>query len=134
MRSFDDIKREYVQAREKERKDIIEYLEKAGFTVMNKRGGKGKTNYTSNHTLQLPYDLSNWKWIETKKDGVFYFISFQAFDQDTSSGNYHVLMDRLGIYRYVTYNAKEAFETMTVTDIDLPMDEDKYERLLEYLQ
>lgn len=134
MEDFIDIKEKYAEARNDERNNIIQFLKANGYTIISETGGKGCKNYTSKSTLKIPYDLSNWKWIETEKDNMCYLISFQAFDVDSSSGNHHVLMDRLGVYKYTKYNSKEAFENMVVTDIDLPMDDEKLLKLLEYLQ
>lgn len=133
MEDFIEIKAKYVELRSIERNNIIKFLEINGYTIINRRGGKGSKGYTSNNTLRVPYDLSNWKWIEVEKEGVYFIISFQAFDMDATSGNYHVLMDRLGVYKYTKYNAKEAFEDMIITDIDLPMNDEKMYKLLEYL-
>lgn len=133
MSEFDRIKNEYVMARNNERKKIISFLKENDFEVLSEFGGKGKTRYTSGNRLNVPYDLSNWKWIEAKKGGCFYFISLQAFDKDPSSGNLHVLMDRIGVYKYEKYNSNEVLEKMKTTDIDLPMDKEKFDMLLDYL-
>lgn len=133
MSEFDIIKKEYVLARSNERKKIISVLKENGYEVLREFGGKGKTKYTSGNRLNVPYDLSNWKWIEAKKEGCFYFISLQAFDKDPSSGNLHVLMDRIGVYKYEKYNFNEVLEKMKTTDIDLPMDKEKFDMLLDYL-
>lgn len=134
MEDFIAVKKKYEELRNVERNNMINFLKANGYTIIKGKGGKGCTNYTSKGTLKIPYDLSNWKWIETEKDNMRYLISFQAFDVDSSSGNHHVLMDRLGVYKYTKYNAKEAFENMAITDIDLPMDDEKLLKLLEYLQ
>ena len=133
MNNFIDSKNKYVELRNVERNNIIEFLKTNGYCI-KKAGGKGRKNYTSNNTLKIPYDLSNWKWIDAEKEDVCYLISLQAFDLDIISGNYHVLMDRLGVYKYTQYNSKEAFENMVITDIELPMNDEKMCKLLEYLQ
>lgn len=62
-------------------------------------------------------------------------ISLQTFDQDKNSKNYHVLMDRLGIFVYGDAETpKESYHEMKQTDIDLPMTEEKLERLAELVK
>lgn len=136
MEDFIAIQKKYEKLRNVERNNIIKFLKTNGYTIIKERGGKGRSNYTSKNTLKIPYDLSNWKWIEAEKDNMRYLISLQAFDVDSLSGNHHVLMDRLGVYKYAgqEYNANEAFENMIITDIDLPMDNEKLLKMLEYLQ
>lgn len=89
------------------------------------------------------FNLSNWKYIEAYKENHLHFISLQAFDVDPTSGNLHVLMDRLGIYKYAgcnlndrkkNYVAYDALTKMTVTDIELPLNDAKLDRLIEYMQ
>lgn len=143
---FDKTKKAYVDAREEQRKKIMDYLESKEFKVAKGNSGKGNKVYTSNGRI-TPYDLRIWKWIEAWKDGKYYFISLQAFDQDPSSGNYHVLMDRISIFvcdkeELPTKNATKADKQkfneritseMGVTSIDLPMNEEKLEQLVNLL-
>lgn len=107
--------------------------------------GKGSSTYGKRRSykqLNPPYDLTNWKYVEVNKmyqiDNdeieVHYFISLQTFDRDPNSNNIHVLMDRIGIYAYVgKYRAEEAINNMKITDITLPLDNDKLEKLCEIL-
>ncbi len=129
MDHFTEIKNEYENCREAERKAIRDHLVTAGFDVsMSHQAGKGRINYSSSGRIK-PYDLRNWKFITASKDGKSVFISLQAFDQDGNSHNHHVLYDRIGIYTYTMYNAESAFAEMVTTDIDLPMNDDKFKRL-----
>ena len=126
---FNEIKTEYENCREMERRAIRDHLVDRGFIVAkSSRAGKGVTNYTSSGRIK-PYDLSNWKYITAQKDGKQVFISLQAFDQDKNSRNHHVLDDRLGVYAYEVYSPEDAFSKMITTDIDLPMDEAKFAEL-----
>ena len=132
LQIFEHVKKAYMACREAQRQTILQYLEEQGYTV-SRRGGMGREDYTSDGRI-APYDLRNWKWIEARKDGVYYLISLQAFDRDPNSGNFHVLMDRIGVFacseaeeRAVkTKQEKQAFNQkvangMTVTAIDLPV-------------
>jgi len=134
-RAFDEIKNEYVAAREQERLKIVEFCKKNGYdTEKSSSAGKGKNNYTSGGKI-AEYDLRNWKYAEVSKDSYNYFISLQAFDNDPNSHNHHVLMDRIGICAYSgDYDAEYVFNNMTVTDIDLPLTEEKLTKLEQYLK
>ncbi|WP_295080538.1 hypothetical protein [Ruminococcus sp.] len=134
-RTFEEIKTEYVNAREKERKKIADYLKDNGYSVVGETGGKGRTNYKSGKNCIKPYDLSNWKWVEASKDGFNYFISLQAFDRDPGSGNYHALMDRIGICAYTgEYKEAHIASSMKISDIDLPLSETDLIKLEEALK
>ncbi len=134
MNTFNEIKQKYSECRDLQRKLIINHLKNKGFEVLNEKGGKGKTNYTSSNKLEIPYDLSNWKWIDVKKENINYLISLQAFDKDYNTGNYHVLMDRLGVYTYEKYDAEKAFQNMVTLEIDLPIDDEKLNKLVLFLE
>lgn len=131
---FMQIRQRYKELRLEQREIIIEYLEKAGFAVSGKNGGRGIRDYTSGRRFQIPYDLSNWLWIHVEKDGRKAMISLQSFDQDPNSKNYHVLMDRIGIFLYDgTASPCKSYEKMEAQDIDLPMDEEKLRKLIAVL-
>ena len=131
---FMQIRQRYKELRLEQRKIIIEHLEKAGFTVQGKNGGRGIRDYTSGRRFQIPYDLSNWLWINVEKYGRMALISLQSFDQDPNSKNYHVLMDRIGIFIYNGDTSPcKSYEKMEAQDIDLPMDEKKLGKLIEVL-
>lgn len=133
MEEFIRIKRAYVKARENERKKLLNFFEKNDITVINKRGGSGVKKYTSGGRLDIAFDLSNWKWIEIFHKEHYYLLSLQSFEREPSSGNIHILMDRIGIYKYKKYKSQEACDEMIVTNIDLPLTEVKMNCLLELL-
>lgn len=62
--------------------------------------------------------------VEISKYGREFLVSLQPPDKDPGSGNYHVLMDRIG----VCYN-----EHWIITDVDLPMDEISLDDLVEII-
>lgn len=86
---FESIRKTYEIARESERKRIIDYIAKQKdekgkplFCKVNGnnyesdlyRGGKGVTYYGKNR-FKNKYDLSNWKYIETKyKTNMFLYL------------------------------------------------------------
>ncbi len=140
---FNKAKAAYVQAREDERRRLIDFLAHNGFEV-TKRGGTGRADYTNYGKLDKPYDLTNWKFIDAFKDGILYFISFQAFDHDPHSGNRHALMDRIGVYRYECpsfakrndkkyYKADDAFRLMKTSSYDLPLNEEDMQGLIDWM-
>ena len=96
---FRDVKKAYTDCREAERVKIKKHLKGKGFTVWSgDKEGKGIPRYTSGGRLAPAFYLSNWKWLEALDEERYYFISLQAFDRDPNSQNYHVLMDRLGLF------------------------------------
>ncbi|MBU5435616.1 hypothetical protein [Pseudoflavonifractor sp. MSJ-37] len=128
--SFSEIKEEYVQRREQERKDLIAYLQRhdkflnSGLTVVT-RGGSGNRDYSSGKKIS-PFDLRNWKWVECKSpDNRFHaIISLNMPETDMVSGNAHALYDRIGLV--VLYQSgKDYYKTMILTDIDLPFGENE---------
>ena len=131
---FVQIRQRYKELRWEQRKIIIERLEQAGFTVQGKNGGRGLCDYTSGRRFQIPYDLSNWLWINVEKNNRKALISLQSFDQDPNSKNYHVLMDRIGIFIYDGASSPcKSYKKMEAQDIDLPMDEGKLGKLIDVL-
>lgn len=131
---FDEIKKRYVEAREKERNKIADFLRNKGLTVSKQvNAGKGLSDYTAGGTIS-PYDLTNWKYVEAKGDGYSVLVSLQAFDHDPSSRGHHILMDRLGICVYEKYDAEQAFQNMHVTDIDLPLTDTKLDELYKEIE
>ena len=122
---FELIKQMYTESREAERIKIANHLKRHGFELVDGSGaGKGKKKYKSGGQLCKPFDLSNWKWIEITKGGREFLISLQPPDKDPKSGNYHVLMDRIG----VCFNGY-----WIITDLDLPMDEKALDDLVEII-
>lgn len=133
MNVFLEAKEKYNSLREYERKKIICYLSEKGFTI-SYLGGTGRPNYTNNRQLEKSYDLTNWKWVDAIRGNVKYFISLQPFDRDTSSKNYHVLMDRIGICAF-SKEVKEPdyFSLMQMTSLELPLGEKDLDELLEIM-
>lgn len=127
--NFMEAKTAYTELRENERTMIVNHLDSREFKVSKStRAGKGLPNYTAGRTI-APFDLTNWKFITASRGGKEIFISLQAFDKDPHSGNHHVLVDRIGLYAYSRYDSEEAFSKMIVTDIDLPMNDEKFAKL-----
>ena len=127
---FNFIKYLYSTAREYEWKKLRKHLKDNNMNIVNGRSGCGSQTYSSNRKLNPPYDLSNWRWIEVKAETGVIFISFQPFEIDTRSNNKHVLFDRIGISWYAgAYNAKYVYDKMLITDIELPLDENKMEKI-----
>lgn len=142
--TFQNIKKVYEAERDKERVKICNFLLKNGFDVATQgNAGKGSKHYSSGGKLNKQYDLSNWKYVEAYKDNFIYFISLQAFDHDPSSYNQHVLMDRIGLYKYrgsglkerhKFYDAFDAFSKMVITDLELPLSEPDLDNLLQAIE
>lgn len=128
---FKAIKNAYALSREEERLQIKEHLAQNGFTVKSGSEGKGKSDYTACGKINPPYDLSNWKYVEAEKDNKCCIVSLQPYSE--SCGGHVVLMDRIGIYVDERYDKQRAFTNMEVTDMELPMDEDKLDRLVTLL-
>ncbi len=136
MNDFREIRNAYTKARRQERMVLADYLKSHGFSVTTGgASGQGRTNYTAGGTLSVPYDLSNWIWLDASLDDVNFFISFQPFDSDPNSGNFHVLYDRIGVYMYTgKYCAEDARKLMRITPIDLPLDAEKLEKMEQILR
>ncbi|MDD4508275.1 hypothetical protein SAMN04515656_11525 [Eubacterium aggregans] len=140
---FKEIKRLYIRERQNQKNAIVDWLLSEGFNILTMSGkisisphltGSGKTTYTSDSRIKS-YDLSNWKWISARNGEREYLISLQAFDIDPKTRDRHVLMDRIGIYIYPRgkYNPEDCVEKMINTDIDLPMDQEKFVLLRKLL-
>lgn len=151
---FRNAKNAYVSCRLQQRKIIADYLKEtfAGEKDFDIKQSQGKENYKGS----IPEGgLNNWKWIELWKNGMYYFISLQPFDQDPESKNYHVIYDRIGIFS-CNIAEKEHLEKpwkgdkkgdgkrrfnkyissfMRLTDIALPIDsEETLKKLADLLQ
>lgn len=137
---FNEVEELYNSLREEERIKIVRLLDNNGYTnkkgkKLNAQGGKGKPNYTNYNQLKVSYDLTNWKYVEACIDGVEYFISLQAFDRDKNSGNFHVLVNRIGICMFPDNGEdRDYFNTMETTSLELPLDESDLECLLGILE
>lgn len=129
---FTEIRDQYNELRRKERNIIVNYLRNHVFfknkAKINARNGSQK--YNSGQRLKTKYDLRNWLWIDLAINDVNFLLSLQTFDYDPKTGNLHVLMDRIGIYVYGdNYSAVDARENMMITNIELPLNENKLEEL-----
>lgn len=132
---FQKIKNEYQSLREKEREKIVDFLNLNGFKgekgkpiSKHYKSGKGVFNYTSGSTLEKPYDLRIWKYIEAYKDDKYFIISLNALDKDPNSNNIHALFDRISI----SCNMNEV-EKYKITDLELPMNISKMNELLRIM-
>lgn len=134
---FNEIRNAYIDAREAERRKIVNFFkerEKEGFTVCA-NGGSGAANYKSQGRLKEEFDLRIWKWVEIEKNSVHFLISLQPFERDKNNNDLHVLMDQIGIYVYTgDYSATDAQTKMMVTQIGLPMDVEKLNKLAEIIK
>ena len=157
---FENIKKAYKDCREDQRRKIIDSLAKkidangqALFTKKNGKnysndryrysGGSGRINYGKKR-LAPAYDLSNWKYIETRYKGNYVFISLQSFDIDPSSSskNIHVLYDRIGLLfeepQFLKVypdemKIKDSFIKMKTTNFELPLNDDEIDNLIDYI-
>lgn len=169
---FRNVKEEYQSYRDNERayiKQVIrEYVSSDKFTEKYKNievevlktkdnkeynKGQGGSTYTNKYNyINPPYDLSIWKWFYVRVDKNIYFISLQAFDIDHKYRNYHVLTDRIGVYKIhqnlvEEYNNSEsknfkslgildtpnALIEMVTTKFELPMGYKEITELVDFL-
>ena len=168
---FKELKAVYKQKRKHELVKLKEFFQKhfssKGFDVEvrlfsrdtpYKKQYKSKGDGSNSKVLEIaPYDNTNWLGLDvilSDNTGARYafFISLQAFDYDSGSGNYHVLMDRVGVYMYhedivKKYNEIEdkdkakgvlkpgnALAEMYTTDFDLPLSKEDLKGLAELLE
>ena len=149
---FKSIKEQYAKLREDERRKIIDYLRAlkdtngnplfttAGGDVYRYRGGNGIKSYGGCRFKK--FDLSNWKYIEGTYRDHYFMISLQSFEIEPTSGNIHVLYDRIGLLFEKTAKLHDlydhprvcdAFLKMEVTDWDLPLSESDLKELTDYI-
>ena len=78
---FQKSKDNYVERRFNQREIIVEFLER---TLNGEKDFKiEKSQGSPNYKGGIPKGgLINWKWIELWKNGMYYFISLQPFDQE----------------------------------------------------
>lgn len=143
--TFNDVKNEYKKMRECERKDLVKSLadflkNDNRFEVKQGSSGKGKCNYSSSKRFDDDtYDLSNWKWVEVTMHGRnnhSCVISLNMLERDPNSGNEHALYDRIGFFVSSSdekYGVK-VDERQMITNIDLPLNEEKKDRIKTILQ
>ena len=133
--NFTETKQAYHDARKQQQSIISHYFRnKEDFEINGRIVFNGSKTYKSGSKFTNSYDLSGWQWIALEHHHVQFIISLQSFDIDSKTQNLHVLMDRIGIYAYVgTYSSYDALHHMMITDIDLPMDNKKLERLSQII-
>ena len=138
LNAFTEAKEKYNALREFERKKIITYLKNKENNNIKvaQTGGMGLSCYTNSgkHKLERSYDLTNWKWVSLRIGEKKILISLQAFDRDNGSGNYHVLMDRIGICVYPrTERRPNYYNLMEVTSLELPLNEKELGELYDLI-
>ncbi len=128
---FNEIKNLYVEFRKQECLELKRFLKHKKELEISMRGGCGRKEYTSGGRISN-YDLTYWKYVNYPADEegdnkINILISFQPLEVDPNSQNMHMLIDRVGISRYIgKYDANTVFNNMIITDIDLPLtSEDK---------
>lgn len=118
----------YRDARNEQRKIIVEVLKTAGFKVKARgNAGRGLGNYTSGGRLAPPFDLSNWMWVEGQRDDIFVVVSLQVLDQDPKSMNIHALIDRIGVDVFRESDAVDDDDPLferTTTPLQLPLSDE----------
>lgn len=135
-KAFEKSKNEYVECRRYQQIIIKNFLKR---TFENEDGFKIKcSSGRKDYKGGIPEGgLTNWKWIELYKNGMYYFISLQPFDQDPNSGNYHVIYDRIGVFSCSVEEKddKKIAAGMKLTNIALPIDsEETLEKLAGLLR
>lgn len=156
--TFAEIKSEYNNRREAERRKIIDFLAQQkdengrplfckadgkSYDTRPYAGGHGLTKYGAKR-FKTAYDLSNWKWVATSCNGIYVLILLQAFDIDPGdTKNLHVLYDRLGICIGNDCNEKTVVDGTTIstmflkmqnTDFELPLSENDLRELVDYIK
>lgn len=142
IEEFKKVKKAYKECRQDQKTIIKKYLSDQHYEISKyylKQHGdrhyKSKSRGSS-FPFEKEYDNTNWMYLDVEKEGKSIFISLQTFDRDPESGNYHVLMDRIGIYIYTpgSRQTKDAIHKMLATSIDLPMTDDSRKILTDILK
>lgn len=154
VEDFNRTKDTYTKFRKQELELIKSYIkekcdddQKKYYVSNNNAVGNYKSGGLNKNGLAEKYNLENWLYFVVTNASHHFLISLQAFDRDPTSHNIHVLYDQIGIYPYteeleVTINdndgnqvlIKEALTKMFLTDIGLPMDDTKLEKLVKYIK
>lgn len=130
-RSFQTIRDEYDCARIEQLKKIVSELRKNGYEA---ELAQGKSDYTASHTMEA-YNHSLWRYINATKNNRNYLVTIQPFHIDPADMRLTTLNDRIGVYAYrKKYDNGDAVKQMKITDIDLPMDEEKLHELIIFLE
>lgn len=136
--TFEQIRKEYEQIREKERLSLAEYLKEQlkknkyyEFLSVKSKGlaGKGRKDYTNHNTIPA-YNLENWKWVEINAEYNTFncIVSLNMIDIDQQTGNFHALYDRIGI---IITSDKAPYKKQICTDLDLPLNDEKRKRIFD---
>lgn len=154
-KDFEDAKKKYNDFRNTERLHIVHALEAHGFDAS---GTQGTWRYTSRRKINPPHDLGMWKWIVASKGDITVFIKLQTLEQDETTKNIHVLLDRISIdafqdpnkdilseendsysksikERYGVENQFDSkFVNATITKFSLPLKEEELEELVAFVE
>lgn len=149
MPSFSSAKTTYKEARNVEKKKLIDILTLRGYTA-NNRGGRGFLKYTNNSTIKT-YDFTNWMWLNGRKKRIIsnnpvdltLTVYFQSPNYDNRTKNKHILFDRLcysislkGKSKLINsvinkvINSKDFF----LTSYDLPLKKSEYNLLVDDIE
>lgn len=135
---FNEIRNAYIDVREAEREKIISFFKsqkdpegQKEFEVNSRQASK---EYNSQGRLTENYNMRIWKWVTVTRNNVHFLISLQPFERDKNSHALHVLWDLIGIYVYTEYSEKEAQAKMMVSQIKLPMDNEKLNELANIIR
>ena len=129
MCEFTNAKEAYSKLRKEQAELIVSYLRKKvdSETCIVKDSDIFHQNPNDDNQIELAGKLE-FHWIKVPKGKGGFIISLQAYDQDPNSGNYHWLLDRIGIYKY-DEDTVGCVDTKGTTAINLPMDDEKFGRL-----
>lgn len=139
MDNYNKVREDYIQARLKQRVNLMEKMEQNNFLIVTKSGGagKGRSNY-GKRKLDPPHDLRHHLWIDAvarKDENVHFLISLNPFETDSGSGNSHHLYDRIGVQVYLgNENWESSHRTaMIITKWSLPLSQEETDDFLHYL-
>lgn len=132
---FYEVQNIYYQFRKKERSELKEFLKGFKNIKVKNSGDRICKKYTSGGKFKKPYDLTDWLYIEVEINNITVFITFQPFDTDPNSQNIHTLANRIGISYYLNdnYDFDTIFKNMMITDIDLPLNNNKRQAIYDLI-
>ena len=132
--AFERIRENYYEAR----RDQLAYLSRSLAKepeIIKCRVKCGSDKYNSKGRMESKYDMRVWRWLDVDINEVHFVVTIQPFEKDSSTSNKHVLMDRIGIYAYIgEYSPIEAQTQMLITDISLPLDINKVDKIKAILK
>lgn len=134
--TFNTVREVYKNLRMLELYKIKEYLEDSP-----------NINVTETKIYQGKFGCDNWLGLDVViNDERAFFISLQSFGKNENNKNKYVVMDKIGIYKYPKdilenhlkngekLETLDALDKMTLTDIELPMNENNLKQLVEKLK